>query len=69
MTTIYQIKGMSCAGCARSITNSIKKIEPNARIHVDVVSGHVTVEGQIPESVVQQAAVAAGFEFSGRITG
>jgi copper chaperone len=68
MTTIYLIKGMSCAGCARSITNSINKIVPDARLHVDVVSGHVRVEGKIPESVVRQAAVAAGFEFSGRVT-
>ncbi len=65
MTQTYLVKGMTCEGCVRAVTNAIQRAVPGAGVEVDLEGGTVTVEGGADESVVAQAVADAGFEFGG----
>ncbi|HEY9080730.1 heavy-metal-associated domain-containing protein [Magnetovibrio sp.] len=65
MTDTYKVIGMTCGGCAKSVTNAIMDVAPGAEISVNLDEKTVSVAGA-DESAVKQAVEEAGFEFSGR---
>lgn len=67
MSTRYRIKGMTCGGCARAVTNAIRGLAADARVDVDLSSGTVTVAGAVADAAIAKAVSEAGFEFVGRI--
>ncbi|MBP2312358.1 heavy-metal-associated domain-containing protein [Azospirillum soli] len=66
MAEMYKVDGMTCSGCARSVTNAITKAAPNAEVSVDLTAGIVTVDGGVPSDTVKKAVEAAGFDFAGQ---
>jgi copper chaperone len=66
MAKTYQVSGMSCGGCVRSVEQAIKAAAPGARVEVDLVAQKVTVDGA-EEQVVAKAVSGAGFEFLGAV--
>jgi len=64
MNDTYTVIGMTCGGCAKSVTNAIQDAEPGASVEVDLDAKSVTVDGA-DEATVKQAVEDAGFEFSG----
>lgn len=66
MTTRYRVKGMTCGGCARAVTNAIRAADAGARVDVDLAAGTVSVDGNLPDARVAEAVAGAGFEFIGR---
>lgn len=66
MAEKYKVDGMTCSGCARSVTNAITKAAPNAEVSVDLTAGVVTVDGGVPSDMVKKAVEAAGFDFAGQ---
>ena len=65
MADIYKVDGMTCGGCARSVTNAITKQAPDATVTVDLGAGTVAVEGGVPAATVKKAVEGAGFDFAG----
>ena len=65
MSRTYRVKGMSCAGCARSVGNAIRRHAPRAEVSVDLDRGLVIVGGEAGEAAVRDAVTEAGFEFAG----
>jgi len=65
MTDAYKVIGMTCGGCARSVSNAIVKAAPSAAVTVDLAAGTIIVAGGVPPETVQQAVEAAGFDFGG----
>jgi len=65
MAATYLVEGMSCGGCARSVTNAILKAAPKVDVSVDLENGRVTVDGQADEAVVKDAVEKAGFDYKG----
>lgn len=65
MADAYKVDGMTCGGCARSVSNAITKAAPDAAVTVDLATGTVLVDGGIPADTVRQAVEAAGFDFGG----
>lgn len=65
MNETYTVLGMTCGGCAKSVTNAIEDKVPGARVQVDLTAKTVTVEG-VDESAVKQAVEDAGFEYAGK---
>ncbi len=61
----YRIDGMSCEGCARSVTAAIRKLAPDAAVEVDVDGGVVRVGGEAAENLIHQAVERAGFTWRG----
>jgi len=65
MATTYVVEGMSCGGCARSVTNAIQKAAPGTTVSVDLEAGRVAVDGPSDEATVRAAVERAGFDFKG----
>ena len=61
----YKVSGMTCMGCANSVTNAIKAVAPEADVAVDLEGKMVTVDGSADAAAVAQAVNDAGFEFGG----
>ena len=64
MSDTYKVDGMTCGGCANSVTNAIKNLASNAEVHVDLEAKTVSVSGT-DQDTVKQAVEDAGFEFRG----
>jgi copper chaperone len=65
MRASYRIGGMTCGGCANAVTRAIKRLDPAARVQVDLAAGQVSVDGVCSREAVQSAVEAAGFRFEG----
>ena len=72
MTATYKVLGMTCGGCANSVTRAIQTAAPGSEVKVDLDAKTVTVGGQAPaegpaEGIVAQAVADAGFEYAGPV--
>jgi copper chaperone len=66
MKATYQVNGMTCDGCVRSLSAALAAALPAARIDVELQGGLVRVEGEHDEAAVQQAVADSGFEYVGK---
>lgn len=51
-----KIENMTCAGCARSVTATIKNIDANAQVNIDVKSKVVELETTALDAVLAALA-------------
>ena len=65
MSNTYTVLGMTCGGCAKSVTNAVQDAAPGASVSVDLEAKSVTVDGA-DELTVKQAVEDAGFEYVGK---
>ncbi|MFQ5959165.1 MAG: heavy-metal-associated domain-containing protein [Alphaproteobacteria bacterium] len=65
MTNTYLVKGMTCEGCVRAVTNAILRALPGASVEIDLASGRVSVANGADEQAIARAVVDAGFDFAG----
>jgi copper chaperone len=66
MSKTYRVEGMTCEGCARSVTRAIQRRVPGTAVAVDLAAGRVTVTGAAADGAAVAAAVNdAGFTFAG----
>lgn len=66
MKTKYKVDGMTCGGCANSVTRAITTLVPGATVDVNLEAGTIPVEGVDDEGAIAQAVEDAGFDFGGR---
>lgn len=57
----FTIPNMTCGGCARSVTNALLSVDPDARIKTDPPTRNVTVESTLDEAVFLTALSEAGY--------
>jgi len=61
----YQVNGMSCGHCVKTITNAIHAVDPAAKVDIDLQAKDVAIETTaLPESIVK-AIEDAGYEVMG----
>ena len=65
MSETYTVHGMTCGGCAKSVTNAIQTAAPGSSVEVNLEAKTVTVAGAT-EDAIKQAVADAGFEFMGK---
>jgi copper chaperone len=68
MAKVYKVLGMTCGGCASSVTKAIQAASPEAVVDVDLEANEVNVEGPggiIDDATIKQAVEGAGFEYAG----
>ncbi len=65
MAKKYSVLGMTCGGCANSVTKAIEAAAPDAKVDVNLDDKEVTVEGIDDDATVQSAVEGAGFEYGG----
>lgn len=59
--TVLAITGMTCGGCASTVTRVLQKVPGVTRAEVDLSSSRAVVEGSAPPTDLVAAAAAAGF--------
>jgi copper ion binding protein len=66
MTTIetYDVVGMTCDHCVRSVTEEISALDGVSEVDVDLASGkvHVTTREPITTDQVREAVAEAGYQ-------
>ncbi len=61
-TTTYDVKGMTCDHCVRSVTEEITEVEGVSSVEVNLDKGTAVVTGEAPPESVKAAVVEAGYE-------
>ncbi|CAK0773967.1 Heavy-metal-associated domain-containing protein [Azospirillaceae bacterium] len=64
--TTYRVEGMTCQGCAKSVSNAITRLAPTVVVTVDVARSEVSIAGAVAPDTVEQAVTEAGFEYHGK---
>lgn len=59
---LMQVDGMTCQGCVNAVTKAIQRLDPGARVEVDLDHGRVHVTTRAQSIEVAQALNAAGYE-------
>ena len=62
-TTTLQVRGMTCAGCARSVTSALQKVNGVASAEVSLDSGEAKV--RFDPTRVSVAQLKAALEIAG----
>jgi copper chaperone len=63
MSTVYDIQGMSCEHCVRSVTEEVGDVAGVRAVDVDLASGRMVVHGEGVDAAAVRAAVdEAGYE-------
>ncbi|MBO1334148.1 heavy-metal-associated domain-containing protein [Streptomyces sp. VRA16 Mangrove soil] len=68
VTTVYQVKGMTCGHCEGAVAGEISEIEGVSSVKAVAASGQVTVvsAAALDEEAVRAAVDEAGYELVGR---
>ena len=62
----FQVAGMTCGGCARSVTNAVKGVDAGASVNVDLATKIVAVDSRADTKAIAGAIKAAGYEVETR---
>ncbi|OLL29114.1 heavy metal transporter [Burkholderia sp. SRS-W-2-2016] len=57
----FVIPDMNCGGCAKAVANALNRIDPAARVDIDVAVKIARVSSAVPERELIAAIEAAGF--------
>ncbi|MGL4322673.1 MAG: heavy-metal-associated domain-containing protein [Beijerinckiaceae bacterium] len=55
------IKGMTCAGCANAVTRVVQRIDPAAKVAVDLAGAKATIHSTKPAQDFANALTSAGY--------
>jgi copper chaperone len=59
---LMKVDGMTCQGCVTAVTKAIQRLDPGARVDVDLEHGRVHVVTKAQSVEVARALDAAGYE-------
>ncbi|OAS23106.1 heavy-metal-associated domain-containing protein [Methylobacterium platani] len=62
MELLMKVEGMTCQGCVAAVTKAIQRLDPAARVEVDLAGGRVAVVTDAQALDVAQALGRAGYE-------
>ncbi|WOD14202.1 heavy-metal-associated domain-containing protein [Paraburkholderia kirstenboschensis] len=57
----FEVKDMSCGGCANSITRAVNSVDPAARLDIDVTTKVVKIDSTLPLDRLVAVIEQAGF--------
>ncbi|WP_305806123.1 heavy-metal-associated domain-containing protein [Stenotrophomonas sp. YIM B06876] len=57
----FHIESMTCGGCARSVTATVKQVDAAATVQIDLPTRTVTVNSAQPAPAFTSALAEAGF--------
>ncbi|MCB5175462.1 MULTISPECIES: heavy-metal-associated domain-containing protein [Microvirga] len=59
---LMQVEGMTCQGCVSAVTKAVQRLDPSAKVDVDLDHGRVHITTCAQSLEVAQALNAAGYE-------
>ncbi|MEV3928245.1 MULTISPECIES: heavy-metal-associated domain-containing protein [unclassified Streptomyces] len=68
VTTVYEVKGMTCGHCEGAVSEEISGLEGVTSVKAEAATGRVTVASAAPltDEAVRAAVDEAGYELVGR---
>jgi copper chaperone len=57
----FEVQGMSCGHCVRAVTQALQRLDPQARVQVDLAHGRVEVESEQPREALARAIRDEGY--------
>jgi len=57
----FNIPQMSCGHCAKSVTEAVRQVDPQAKVDVDLAGKKVSVESQAERQEIARALGEAGY--------
>jgi copper chaperone len=57
----FKVEAMSCGHCVSTVTKTVKALDPNARVEVDLATHKVRVETSKDQETVAKALAEAGY--------
>ena len=66
---MMKVDGMTCEGCADTVRRAIKKLDPEAQVHVDLGRGQVNARTRADTLEVTDALTKAGYNATGMMGG
>jgi copper chaperone len=57
----FDVQGMSCSHCVRSVTDAVRRLDPAARVDVDLQQGKVAVESALAREPLREAIRDEGY--------
>jgi copper chaperone len=64
-----QVEGMTCGGCAKSVTRSVQSVDGNANVVVDLQAKKVRIETTANLEAVTAAIKDAGYPVTASASG
>lgn len=61
----FQVQGMSCQHCVRTVEDAIQGLDAQARVQVDLSTGRVDVQSSQPREALAAAIAEAGYTVQG----
>ncbi len=62
MSTVFDVKEMSCGGCVKHVTKAVQAAQPGAEVNADLTTGKVTVTPAPKDpAVIAKAITDAGY--------
>ena len=61
-TETFKVTGMTCGHCVAAVTSEVSKLGGVTKVDVDLTSGSVTVESNLP---IDKAAIASAVDEAG----
>ncbi|MCA3181333.1 MAG: cation transporter [Burkholderiaceae bacterium] len=61
----FDVQGMTCAHCVRAVTEAVMRLDPAAKVEVDLRSGRVEVDTTAPRERVATAIRDEGYPVAG----
>lgn len=62
MTSTYEVSGMTCEHCVRSVTEEVSEVPGVTAVDVDLAGGRLTVTGAADDDAVRAAVAEAGYQ-------
>ena len=60
----YKVDGMSCASCVAHVEKAVNKLDGVQSVSVNLLTGSMSVEGEINPAIVEKAVSDAGYQAS-----
>ncbi|MEU4747052.1 heavy metal-associated domain-containing protein [Actinosynnema sp. NPDC023658] len=57
----FVVKGMTCEGCAATVTNAVRRVSGVTRVKLDLDAGTLRVLGSTDEAAITGAVKDAGY--------
>ena len=67
MVQSYSVKGMTCGGCSRSVSEAIRREWPDVAVEISLEAASVAVTGKHDPSKMEEVIEDAGFDFGGQL--
>ena len=58
----FKVGNMCCSECARSVTAALRRVDPEAEVHVDLARHEISLASCASDEHLSQALHNAGFE-------